>query len=123
MANEPVDGEKGVIVCTASAAAFDGTAGQAAYAASKAGVVGMTLPLARDLAPYGIRIATIAPGMFDTPILQRLPEHARAEISEAIPNPARPGRPSEFARLALEILENGYVNGTTYRLDAALRLG
>mgnify|MGYP001811127214 CR=1 FL=1 len=116
------DGERGVIVNTASVAAFDGQMGQAAYAASKGGVVGMTLPIARDLARNGIRVVTIAPGLFETPMLAGLPEAAQAAIRALPPFPARLGRPEEFARMVLAIAANPLLNGTTLRLDSALRL-
>jgi NAD(P)-dependent dehydrogenase (short-subunit alcohol dehydrogenase family) len=121
--NEPgPDGERGAVVMTASAAAFDGQIGQTAYAASKGGVVSLTLPAARDLARQGIRVCTIAPGLFDTPLLGRLPEEARAKLAENIPFPPRLGRPEEFAGLACHIAENTMLNGETLRLDGALRM-
>ena len=121
--NEPNgDGERGVIINTASIAAFDGQIGQSAYAASKAGIAGMTLPLARDLARLGIRVVAIAPGLFDTPLLAGLPEPARVALGETIPFPARLGRPEEFAKLAVHIFENGMLNGEVIRLDGALRM-
>jgi len=116
------DGERGVIVNTASAAAFDGQIGQAAYSASKAGVVGMTLPIARDLAKLGIRVCTIAPGLFETPLLMTMPDPARQALAATIPFPARLGRPPEFASLALQIIENAMLNGETIRLDGAVRM-
>jgi NAD(P)-dependent dehydrogenase (short-subunit alcohol dehydrogenase family) len=116
------DGERGVIVNTASAAAFDGQIGQAAYSASKAGVVGMTLPIARDLAKLGIRVCTIAPGLFETPLLMTMPEPARQALAATIPFPPRLGRPPEFASLALEIVGNAMLNGETIRLDGAVRM-
>jgi 3-hydroxyacyl-CoA dehydrogenase / 3-hydroxy-2-methylbutyryl-CoA dehydrogenase len=116
------DGERGVVVNTASAAAFDGQIGQAAYSASKAGVVGMTLPIARDLAKLGIRVVTIAPGLFETPLLMLMPEPARQALAATIPFPSRLGRPPEFASLALEIVENAMLNGETIRLDGAVRM-
>jgi NAD(P)-dependent dehydrogenase (short-subunit alcohol dehydrogenase family) len=116
------DGERGVIVNTASAAAFDGQIGQAAYSASKGGVVGMTLPIARDLASLGIRCMTIAPGTFDTPMLALLPEEARQALAAQIPFPRRLGRPVEFAALVRHIVENPVLNGETIRLDGALRM-
>jgi 3-hydroxyacyl-CoA dehydrogenase / 3-hydroxy-2-methylbutyryl-CoA dehydrogenase len=119
-ANE--EGERGVIVNTASVAAFDGQIGQAAYSASKGGVVGMTLPIARDLARDGIRCVTIAPGTFDTPMLAMLPEPQRQALAAQIPFPARLGRPSEYAALAAHIVENVMLNGETIRLDGALRM-
>ncbi len=115
-------GERGVIVCTASIAAFDGQIGQAAYSASKGGIVGMTLPIARELAKLGVRINTIAPGVFDTPILQMLPEEARAALAAGVPFPSRLGIPAEYAALAGHIVENQMLNGETIRLDGALRM-
>lgn len=121
--NEPAaGGERGVIVSTASVAAFDGQIGQAAYAASKGGVVGMTLPLARDLARHGIRVMAIAPGIFETPLLAGLPEPARQSLSQQVPFPPRLGRPEEFAALARHILENEMLNGEVIRLDGAIRM-
>jgi NAD(P)-dependent dehydrogenase (short-subunit alcohol dehydrogenase family) len=120
--NEPVDGERGVIVNTASIAAFDGQMGQTAYAASKGGIVGLTLPLARDLARSLIRCVTIAPGTFDTPLLAALPEEARASLALAVPHPSRLGEPSEYAALAVHIVENQMLNGEVIRLDGALRM-
>jgi NAD(P)-dependent dehydrogenase (short-subunit alcohol dehydrogenase family) len=121
--NEPnEEGERGVVVNTASAAAFDGQIGQAAYSASKAGVVGMTLPVARDLASLGIRVVTIAPGTFDTPMLALLPDEARQALAANIPFPRRLGRPREFALLVRQVVENPYLNGETIRLDGALRM-
>jgi len=121
--NEPdPGGERGVIVTTASIAAFDGQIGQVAYSASKAGVVGMTLPVARELARFGIRVVTIAPGTFDTPMLANLPEEHRQALAANIPFPNRLGRPSEFAALAVHIVENAMLNGETIRLDGALRM-
>ncbi len=115
-------GERGVIVNTASVAAFDGQIGQIAYSASKAGVAGMTLPAARDLAKVGIRVNTICPGTFDTPMLAMLPEPARQALAAAIPFPARLGDPDDFGKLALHIIDNSYLNGETIRLDGALRM-
>jgi NAD(P)-dependent dehydrogenase (short-subunit alcohol dehydrogenase family) len=115
-------GERGVIVLTASIAAYDGQIGQIAYAASKGGVVGMTLPAARDLAGAGIRVCTIAPGLFDTPLLAGLPEDARAALGAQVPHPARLGRPEEYAALAAHIVENPMLNGEVVRLDGALRM-
>jgi NAD(P)-dependent dehydrogenase (short-subunit alcohol dehydrogenase family) len=115
-------GERGVIVNTASVAAYDGQIGQIAYAASKAGVVGMTLPAARDLAPAGIRVVTIAPGIFDTPMLGALPPDKRAALAADVVFPKRLGDPAEYAALALAIIDNGYLNGETIRLDASLRM-
>ncbi len=115
-------GQRGVIVCTASVAAFDGQIGQIAYAASKGGVVAMTLPAARDLSRACVRVMTIAPGTFDTPMLATLPEDARKALAAAIPNPSRLGAPSEYAALACHIAENDYLNGEVIRLDGALRM-
>jgi NAD(P)-dependent dehydrogenase (short-subunit alcohol dehydrogenase family) len=119
---EAVDGERGVIVNTASVAAYDGQIGQIAYAASKAGVVGMTLPAARDLAPVGIRVITIAPGIFDTPMLGALPEDKRAALATDVVFPKRLGSPAEYGAMVAAIVENGYLNGETIRLDGALRM-
>jgi NAD(P)-dependent dehydrogenase (short-subunit alcohol dehydrogenase family) len=115
-------GERGVIINTASIAAFDGQIGQLAYAASKAGVVGMTLPAARDLSKSGIRVLTIAPGTFNTPMLALLPEEQRQALAAGIPFPQRLGEPDDFAQLAVSMIENGYLNGETVRLDGALRM-
>ena len=121
--NEPEpDGARGVIINTASIAAFDGQKGQAAYAASKGGVVGMTLPMARDLASVGVRVMAIAPGLFLTPMLQGLPQEVQDQLAADVPNPARLGDPSEYARLAGFIVESGYLNGETIRIDGALRM-
>lgn len=120
--NEPEDGERGVIVNTASGAAYDGQSGQAAYSASKAGVIGLTLPVARDLAGSGIRVNAIAPGLFDTPMSAELPDPVRAGLLESVLEPKRLGRPEEFARLARHLVENEYLNGECIRLDAATRL-
>jgi NAD(P)-dependent dehydrogenase (short-subunit alcohol dehydrogenase family) len=121
--NQPgEDGERGAIVNTASVATFDGQIGQAAYSASKGGVVGMTLPIARDLSRFGIRVCTIAPGLFDTPLLALLPEPARQALGASIPFPPRLGRPPEFASLACEILSNPMLNGEVIRLDGAIRM-
>lgn len=114
--------ERGVIVCTASVAAFDGQIGQVAYSASKAGVAGMTLPLAREFAQQGIRVMTIAPGIFDTPMLAGLPEAARLSLGGQVPFPARLGKPEEYAALARHIVENPMLNGEVIRLDGAIRL-
>jgi NAD(P)-dependent dehydrogenase (short-subunit alcohol dehydrogenase family) len=123
IANDPLeDGERGVCVHTASIAAFDGQIGQIAYSASKGGVVGMTLPAARDLAQYGIRVNTIAPGLFDTPLLAALPEEARQKLGAGVPFPQRLGLPTEYAQLACSIVENRMLNGETIRLDGALRM-
>jgi NAD(P)-dependent dehydrogenase (short-subunit alcohol dehydrogenase family) len=120
---EPTDaGERGVIVMTASVAAYDGQVGQIAYAASKAGVVGMTLPAARDLAPAGIRVVTIAPGIFDTPMLGGLSEEVRAALSRDVVFPKRLGSPAEYASIVAAIVDTGYLNGETIRLDGALRM-
>ena len=121
--NDPEpDGARGVIINTASIAAFDGQKGQAAYAASKGGIVGMTLPMARDLAQIGVRVMTIAPGIFKTPMLAGLPEDVQAALAVDVPNPARLGDPSEYARLAGFIVEMGYLNGEVIRIDGALRM-
>jgi 3-hydroxyacyl-CoA dehydrogenase / 3-hydroxy-2-methylbutyryl-CoA dehydrogenase len=123
LANEPADsGERGVCISTASIAAYDGQIGQIAYSASKGAIVGMTLPAARDLASAAIRVCTIAPGTFDTPLLGSLPEAAREALAEAIPFPSRLGRPAEFAALAAHIVENEMLNGEVIRLDGALRM-
>jgi NAD(P)-dependent dehydrogenase (short-subunit alcohol dehydrogenase family) len=119
---EPVDGERGVIVNTASIAAFEGQVGQAAYSASKAGIVGLTICAARDLASLLIRVCTIAPGTFDTPLLGGLDERFRQSLADAIPHPRRLGQPPEFAKLAAHIVENQVLNGETIRLDGALRM-
>jgi NAD(P)-dependent dehydrogenase (short-subunit alcohol dehydrogenase family) len=119
---DPVDGERGVIVNTASVAAFDGQIGQIAYAASKAGVAGMTLPAARDLAPAGIRVVTIAPGIFDTPMLGALAEDKRAALAADVVFPKRLGDPAEYGAMVAAIVENGYLNAETIRLDGALRM-
>lgn len=124
MGNEPDEGgERGVIVNTASIAAFDGQIGQAAYAASKAAVAGMTLPLAREFARVGIRVVSIAPGLMDTAMLDGLPAAVKGELGLTVPFPNRLGRPEEFARLVGHIVENSYLNGETIRLDGAIRLG
>lgn len=116
------DGARGVILFTASVAAFDGQVGQQAYSASKGGLVGMTLPMARDLAQYGIRVCTVAPGLFATPLMQELPEAVQASLAASIPFPSRLGKPSEFAELAAHIVTNGHLNGEVIRLDGALRM-
>ena len=116
------DGERGVMVFTASVAAFDGQVGQQAYSASKAGVAGMTLPMARDLAQHGIRVCTIAPGLFATPLLKELPEAVQESLAKSIPFPQRLGQPEEFAQLAAHIVTNGHLNGEVIRLDGALRM-
>jgi NAD(P)-dependent dehydrogenase (short-subunit alcohol dehydrogenase family) len=123
ISNEPSeDDERGVCVCTASIAAYDGQVGQIAYAASKGGIVSLTLPAARDLSQYGIRVNTIAPGLFDTPLLAALPEEARQKLGAGVPFPQRLGRPAEYAQLACQIVENRMLNGETIRLDGALRM-
>jgi NAD(P)-dependent dehydrogenase (short-subunit alcohol dehydrogenase family) len=116
------DGERGVCINTASIAAYDGQVGQVAYSASKGGIVGMTLPAARDLARYGIRVNTIAPGLFDTPLMAALPEEARRTLGAGVPYPQRLGVPSEYAQLVCQIVENRMLNGETIRLDGALRM-
>ena len=116
------DGERGAMVFTASVAAFDGQVGQQAYSASKGGVVGMTLPMARDLAQHGIRVCTIAPGLFNTPLMRTLPEPVQASLAASIPFPSRLGKPEEFAELACHIVTNGHLNGEVIRLDGALRM-
>ena len=116
------DGERGVMVFTASVAAFDGQVGQQAYSASKGGVVGMTLPMARDLAQHGIRVCTIAPGLFATPLMKTLPEAVQASLAASIPFPQRLGKPEEFAQLAAHIVTNTHLNGEVIRLDGALRM-
>ena len=115
-------GDKGVMVFTASAAAFDGQVGQQAYSASKGGLVGMTLPMARDLAQHGIRVCTLAPGLFATPLLLELPEPVQQSLAASIPFPNRLGKPSEFAELACHIVTNGHLNGEVIRIDGALRM-
>ena len=120
--NEIINGERGACVLTASVAAFDGQIGQIPYAAAKAGIVGMTLVAARDLASKFIRVCTIAPGLFDTPLLARLPDHIKASLGASVPHPARLGHPDEFALTALHILENAMLNGETIRLDGAIRM-
>jgi NAD(P)-dependent dehydrogenase (short-subunit alcohol dehydrogenase family) len=122
VAGDPVDGERGVIVNTASVAAFEGQIGQAAYSASKGGIVGMTLPIARELASSLIRVVTIAPGLFETPLLAGLPEDAKASLGAQVPHPARLGRPDEFADLVSSIVRNPMLNGETIRLDGAIRM-
>jgi len=119
---ESIAGERGVIINTASVAAFDGQIGQAAYSASKGGVVGMTLPIARDLADKQIRVVTIAPGLFDTPLLAGLPEPAKASLGAQVPHPSRLGKPSEYGALAVHIVENPMLNGEVIRLDGAIRM-
>jgi NAD(P)-dependent dehydrogenase (short-subunit alcohol dehydrogenase family) len=119
---EPINGERGVIVNTASVAAFDGQVGQAAYSASKGGVVGMTLPIARDLSRELIRVVTIAPGLFDTPLLAGLPEPAKESLGKQVPHPSRLGKPDEYGALAVHIVENPMLNGEVIRLDGAIRM-
>ena len=120
---EPLDdGERGVVVCTASVAAFDGQVGQEAYSASKGGIVGMTLPLARDLAQFGIRVVTIAPGLFLTPLMHQLPDEVQQSLAASIPFPKRLGKPEEFAALAAHVVSNTHLNGEVIRLDGALRM-
>ena len=119
---EPIDGERGVIINTASVAAYEGQIGQAAYSASKGGVVGMTLPIARDLASLLIRVNTIAPGLFKTPLLGSLPEAAQASLGQQVPHPSRLGDPSEYGALAAHIISNPMLNGETIRLDGAIRM-
>ena len=116
------DGERGVVINTASVAAFDGQIGQAAYSASKGGIVGLTLPVARDLAEQGIRVMTIAPGIFETPLLGTLPDPVRASLANQVPFPKRLGQPDEYASLALQIITNVMLNGETIRLDGAIRM-
>ncbi|MEV0546252.1 3-hydroxyacyl-CoA dehydrogenase [Nocardia salmonicida] len=119
---DPVGEERGVIINTASVAAYDGQIGQAAYAASKGGIVGLTLPIARDLASYKIRVVTIAPGLFRTPLFETLPEEALQSLGAQVPHPSRLGQPTEFAALARHIVENPMLNGETIRLDGAIRM-
>ena len=119
---DPIDGERGAIVNTASVAAEDGQMGQAAYSASKGGVVGMTLPIARDLAKEFIRVNTILPGIFNTPLLQGAPDNVKQALAASVPNPARLGNPEEYASLALQMITNGYFNGEDVRLDGAIRM-
>ncbi len=119
---EPVDGERGVIISTSSIAAYDGQIGQAAYSASKGGVVAMMLPIARELAQFGVRVNAIAPGIFMTPMLFGLPQAAQDSLAASVPFPARLGQPAEYAALAVHIVENGYINGETIRIDGALRM-
>jgi len=116
------DGERGVIISTASVAAFDGQIGQAAYSASKAGIAGMTLPIAREYARIGVRVNSVAPGIFWTPMVDGMPDHIQESLSASIPFPSRLGKPEEFAELVAHIMENGYLNGETIRLDGAVRL-
>ncbi len=119
---EPVDGERGVLVSTASVAAYEGQIGQAAYSASKGGIVGMTLPIARELAGRQIRVVTIAPGLFDTPLMAALPDEAKESLGRQVPHPSRLGRPAEYAALVQHIVENPMLNGETIRLDGAIRM-
>lgn len=119
---EPIDGERGVIVNTASVAAFDGQIGQAAYSASKGGIVGMTLPIARDLASSLIRVVTIAPGIFETPLLGALAEDLKESLGKQVPHPPRLGQPSEYAALVAHVVQNSMLNGETIRLDGAIRM-
>jgi len=120
---EPLeDGERGVMLCTASVAAFDGQVGQEAYSASKGGIVGMTLPLARDLAQWGVRVVTVAPGLFMTPLMKQLPSAVQDSLAASIPFPKRLGKPEEFASLAAHIVTNTHLNGEVIRLDGALRM-
>ncbi len=120
--NEPVDGDRGVCILTASVAAFEGQIGQIPYASAKAGIVGMTIVAARDLAGKQIRVCTIAPGTFDTPLLNRLSEEVRSSLASIVPHPSRLGEPDEYAKLALSIVDNGMLNGETIRLDGAIRM-
>ncbi|PBC35369.1 3-hydroxyacyl-CoA dehydrogenase [Rhodococcus sp. ACS1] len=120
---EPVDGERGVIIDTASVAAFDGQIGQPAYAASKGGVAAMTLPIARELARHLIRVVTIAPGIFETPMVAGLPEEAQKSLGQQVPHPSRLGKATEYAALAAHIIDNAMLNGETIRLDGAIRMG
>jgi NAD(P)-dependent dehydrogenase (short-subunit alcohol dehydrogenase family) len=120
--HQPIDGDRGVCVLTSSIAAYEGQAAQVAYASAKAGIVGMTLAAARDLSRFGIRVATIVPGLFDTPMLEGLSPETRAAMNAAVPHPARLGSADEFARTALHIIDNGILNGECIRLDGALRL-
>jgi NAD(P)-dependent dehydrogenase (short-subunit alcohol dehydrogenase family) len=119
---EPIEGERGIIVSTASIAAFEGQIGQTAYAASKGGVAALTLPAARELAQFGIRVMAIAPGIFGTPMLKGLPQEAQDSLGKSVPNPPRLGNPEEFADLVLSIVKNGYLNGEVIRIDGALRM-
>jgi len=122
--NEPNEtGERGVIINTASVAAFEAQIGQAAYAASKGGVVAMTLPIARELSRYGIRVMTIAPGVMETPMLLGMPQEVQDSLGKMVPFPSRLGKPAEFASLVRHIIENAYLNGEVIRLDGAIRMG
>jgi len=120
--NDPKDGDRGIVVLTASVAAYEGQIGQIPYASSKAGIVGMTIVAARDLAARQIRVCTIAPGIFDTPLLARLPEEIRASLGRSVPHPSRLGQPHEFALTATQVIENPMINGETIRLDGAIRM-
>lgn len=120
--NDPIDGDRGVAILTASVAAFEGQIGQIPYASAKAGVVGMTIVAARDLAGKQIRVCTIAPGTFDTPLLNRLSDEVRGSLAASVPHPSRLGEPDEYAKLALSIIDNGLLNGETIRLDGAIRM-
>jgi NAD(P)-dependent dehydrogenase (short-subunit alcohol dehydrogenase family) len=120
--NDPVDGDRGVAILTASVAAFEGQIGQVPYASAKAGVVGLTIVAARDLAGKQIRVCTIAPGTFDTPLLNRLSDDVRGSLAASVPHPSRLGEPDEYAKLALSIIDNGLLNGETIRLDGAIRM-
>lgn len=120
--NELIDGERGVIIHTASVAAYEGQVGQCAYSASKGGVVGMTLPMARDLANLGIRVNTVAPGIMATPLLLSMPQKVQDSLGASVTNPSRLGRPDEYGRLVAHIAENGYINGETIRVDGAIRM-
>ena len=122
LANEPVDGDRGVVVMTASIAAFDGQVGQAAYSSSKGGIVGLTLPAARDLAQFGIRVMTVAPGIVETPMLATVSDEFRASLAAGVPFPQRLARPEEYAQLVLAIVGHDYLNGETIRMDGALRM-
>jgi NAD(P)-dependent dehydrogenase (short-subunit alcohol dehydrogenase family) len=119
---EPIEGERGAVISTASVAAYEGQIGQAAYSASKGGVAAMTLPIAREFAQFGIRVNTIAPGVFMTPMMAGLPQPAQDSLGASVPFPARLGAPAEYAALAVHIIENGYINGETIRIDGALRM-
>ncbi len=119
---EPIEGERGVVISTASVAAYDGQIGQAGYSASKGGVVAMTLPIARELAQFGVRVNAIAPGIFLTPMLLGLSQAAQESLGASVPFPARLGQPTEYAALAVHIIENSYINGETIRIDGALRM-
>ncbi|KAA1379885.1 SDR family NAD(P)-dependent oxidoreductase [Aeromicrobium fastidiosum] len=120
--NDPIDGDRGVCILTASVAAFEGQIGQIPYASAKAGIVGMTIVAARDLGSKQIRVCTIAPGTFETPLLSRLPDKVKDSLAQAVPHPSRLGEPGEYAKLALSIIDNGMLNGETIRLDGAIRM-